>query len=545
MSSPFPPGSYIFAYLRDSGHEEQDLSISQQETEIRLWAQANNLVVTRFYKDEARRGSSDVGRDDLHAMMNAFRHGCSERGVVVWKYNRFARNMDNAQFYRAEIRSRGYIFHSLNDQIPDGPAGRIFEALIDYKDEQYLTDLSIDVKRGLRDLVHVHGCVPSVPPRGFRRIPVTLGLRRDGAPHIAHRWEPDPETAPLVLKAFEMRAAGASLGAIQAETHLYGGVNSYRTFWPNKLYIGILEYGGLVIEHYCEPIVPLPLWEAVQKIQGDYRGHHHVHAGSPHHPRRRNSRFLLSGLARCGRCGSPLYGHSSPQKNRKTLDSYFCTRAWRNRDCVRTRIPRQPLESHVLATLTDYILLPDTMENIRTILTESQAARLAEQDHQRESLASQLRNVRRQIRHVTDAIAQRSASKALLDRLSELEKHETELLTRQAELETTALQPIPTIDPNQLPALIELLRSRLPALPVETQRQLLHAFIDHVDVEREGNTLRGIIYYYYPPPDLKKAFPPPESGGTETVSLSLYPSGPPRYRHSIPLPFTAPIKKRP
>ena len=353
MSIPFDPGDKIFVYLRDSGHEEQDLSIDQQKTAIEQWAAENSIIVSQIFKDEARRGSTVVGRTGLQSLMHAFRHQCEAKGVVIWRYNRFARSIDNQQFYRAEIRTRGYIFYSLNDKVPEGPMGRLIEAAIDFKDEQFLIDLSGDVKRGLKDLVEKYGCVPGPAPRGLKREKVVIDTRRDGAPHVAHRWIPDPDVAPRVLRAFEMRAQRLSLGAIQNETRLYSGVNSYRTFFSNPIYKGALQYAELFIDDYCDPIVSKELWDQVQAIQNHYQHRRHTSSEGIDHPRRANSRFLLSGIGKCGHCGSPLYGRSTPQKSGKSYDSYLCTRAYRKRDCTRSRIPRAAFEDAVIATLTN------------------------------------------------------------------------------------------------------------------------------------------------------------------------------------------------
>ncbi len=52
----------------------------------------------------ARPGSSIVGRDAFKRMMAHFRApGCNEAGLVIWKYSRFARDVDDAQF--AELSS--------------------------------------------------------------------------------------------------------------------------------------------------------------------------------------------------------------------------------------------------------------------------------------------------------------------------------------------------------------------------------------------------------------------------------------------------------
>ena len=73
--------------------------------------------------------------------------------------------------------------------------------------------------------------------------------------HIGHRWNPDPELIPLIQQAFQMRASGSSLLAIHTATHLYSSLNSYKTFFTNRIYIGILEYGDLIVETIVNPLL--------------------------------------------------------------------------------------------------------------------------------------------------------------------------------------------------------------------------------------------------------------------------------------------------
>jgi hypothetical protein len=54
----------------------------------------------------------------------------------------------------------GWQILSMNDDIPAGPLGRIFEALIDWKNEQFLTDLRANTICGLRYIAD-QGCVPT------------------------------------------------------------------------------------------------------------------------------------------------------------------------------------------------------------------------------------------------------------------------------------------------------------------------------------------------------------------------------------------------
>src|SRR5712691_5535390 len=70
--------------------------------------------------------------------------------VVLWSFSRFARDYDDAEFYKADLRRRGYVIHSLTDQIPDGPFGRVIESITHWKDEERLREISKDARRGLQ-----------------------------------------------------------------------------------------------------------------------------------------------------------------------------------------------------------------------------------------------------------------------------------------------------------------------------------------------------------------------------------------------------------
>ena len=238
-----PTNTYYAAYLRDSGGEEQELSIEQQEKEIRAWCIEKGFTLTTIFKDEARPGSSVVTRQAFQAMMHHFRSDtCKEQGIIIWKFSRFARDIDDAQFYKADLRRRGFQIVSMKDQVPDGLDGRFFEAAIDWMNARFLEDLSSDVKRGLRHLVEEYGAVPGTPPRGLKRQPITIGTHRDGKPHIVHKWIPDPEYWQRCRLAWEMRSAGATYKEIHQATRLYGSKNSYATFFRNRIYLGELIF---------------------------------------------------------------------------------------------------------------------------------------------------------------------------------------------------------------------------------------------------------------------------------------------------------------
>ena len=528
--SPFSPGDSICGYFRDSGGEEQDLSIDQQMAVFDHWCGENDLIPGNLFADRARPGSSTVGRDGFLEMIRYFRSGdARERGIVVWKYSRFSRDVDDAAFYRADLRRLGYIIHSLNDNIPDGPEGRFFEAAIDWMNQRFLEDLSTDVRRGLRHLVENYGCVPGVPPMGFKRLPVQIGTRRDGSPHVAHRWVPDPELIPRIRQAFEMRASGSSLIQIHKATRLYGSLNSYRTFFSNRIYLGILEFGDLTIDHYCEPFIDTEIWKSIQKL---IEAHAQARFGA-HHPRRVNSLYLLSGLLYCARCGSPMYGNTITRHNINGRDeAYRCSRARRRRDCTAGRVSRHHVEDAVLNTLRDYILLPENMLAIHQVAIGAQSTGEAKRQDDLSANTSQRREISNQIANITRAIAQKGHSQALLESLAMLESHRAELQVEYDRLQIP-LEPIPDLTDDQIQNISAQLVELLNAAPLEKRRQILRSFIHKITVERDGRIIRGLITYFYPPPF---PLPLPEKG-QGLLSMSPAPMGAPRYRQTFSYPF--------
>lgn len=531
----------LAAYLRDSGGERQELSLPQQEAAIRQWCLENCHTLTYIFQDAARAGSSTVGRAGFLDCMHHFRSpGCRETGLVIWSYSRFARDIDDAQFYRADLRRRGYQIISITDQVPDGPIGRLFEAAIDWKNEQFLEDLSRDVKRGLADRVSRYGAIPGTPPRGFKRQPVEIGQRRDGSRHIGHRWVPDPDQAPLVQKAFRMRAAGKSLAEINAATHLYKGINGYKTFYSNRLYIGELHFGELVINDYCEPLVDRATWDAVQAILERHKDRQNVVTPADQ-PRRKHTPYLLSGLVYCARCDAPLSGLTSKQRNGGYYERYCCSRWKRNRDCDAKPIPRQVLEDAILEKIQTHILNETLLASLRSGAAAHDTAHQERLQAEIGALKRSLANIRLAITRITDAIIASGHSTALLERLTTLEHEQNQLITQIERLETDVGQITEPLTQDELEQRAVRLKQLLKSKDPDQVRTLIHGLIDRITVARHNRQITGEIIYYYPPP---KA-PAPLDGaanpldGADYCAYDPHPRGGTYHRHSIAFTSTA------
>lgn len=519
--STLPPGSTVWAYLRDSGGQDQDRSINRQLEAIQEYCRTHQLQLVHVFKDEARSGTTTAGRDDFQRMINQSKEIHSNpRGLLLWNYARFARDLDDSTYYKSLLRRNGLIIHSLTDPIPEGPYARFVETLIDISNEERSRQTSIDAKDGLRSIV-MQGAVPGTPPRGFKREPIKTVNPRTGEERKNHKWVPDKKLISKVRKAFGMRAAGSTLNEIHRETRLFGSINSYRTFFTNKLYIGILEFGGMVVENYCDPLIDMDIWNAVQKRIEDTSQKQFKEM----HPRRANSIYLLSGMVKCATCGSPMSGNSVTFKaDRGRDEAYLCTRAKRHAGCDAKRIARSRLEELVLSTITEYILIPESIAAVQEIALQNQVHGEAERAERRSSLVDERTSLSREIANITRAIADAGHSEALLEALKQKESLRARVKKDIEQLEIP-IEPVPDLTQPQIETASKLLVERLKHAPLETRRETLRGIVHEVVAVRDGPRVEAFITYYYPPP-----FDLAPTGG---LSMSLVPVGAHLYRQTF------------
>jgi site-specific DNA recombinase len=492
MTSPFSPGSPVAAYLRDSGGSEQEQSLESQERAIRAWCQANDLRLSIIFRDSAS-GTSTAGREGFLSMMDHFtgREKPPERGVILWSFSRFAREINDSQYYKAELRRRGFLIHSMTDNVPEGLEGRLIESILEWKDAKFSADLSVHVKRGMRDLVQLHGGVPGTPPRGFKREPVEIGRHRDGSRRIVHRWVPDDQTWEDCRRAWELRISGASYRRIMDELpHLYRSANCYKTFFNNPIYKGELHFGDLVIPEYVKPMVSVAEWDLVQsKFRSIPRGKRGFTAD---HPRRAASSYALSGLAFCGLCGAPLSGNSySSPKRSSSGKSYSCTGKLNRRDCEARNIPKDALESVVIREVRKHILTYKNIEAAQVGLDDT-AVKKELQDLKRERGKRKL-----VVARLVKALAYVDYSDAVAEKLkiTEAEIREYDRHIQAVEEMQTSQRRLSQEEIREMVS--KLLQELITNDPVELRR-VLGIFIKRIEVVRTENQLLGSIFYAFP-----------------------------------------------
>ena len=544
--STLPPGSTVWTYLRDSGGPTQDRSVQQQrDLIIEYCAQHGLILLLPPFEDIHKTGGTTKGRNDFDYMMSLSAVKDQRPiGLLLWNFARFSRGGPyDSQLYKSVLRHRGIVIHSLTDQIPEGEFGPVIETIIDIANKQKKDEAAMGAWRGLRHNVK-QGAVTGVAPLGIKRIPITitsmLGIERQ-----VHRWDPDPAYRTRIRKAFQMRAAGRSLTKIHEAMHLFSSIGSYVTFFKNAIYIGVLHYGDITIDDYCAPTVPRKVWDEVQALMESFAQHKHLQS-LKHHPRRQSGSYILSGLAKCARCGSPLSGLTSPQPYGKDYRRYACARAKRTKECAAKPIPGELLEKSVLDKLHEFFEDPDNLINIMKAFRNDHATRNDRVEEERTSLSAQLASVRKRLTNLTNAIADTGHTSAMVKKLASLEAEEKDLQGQLAQLKSQAVAPIVVPTREMALARAHKVQDALKSKDRAFIRQTLVGIVSEIPVDRNGKSVIGRIIFYHTAQEPSDRSPPPEEDPLlNTVSLFHYPVGAPIYRHSVTFEAIVPSNGRP
>ena len=192
------------AYIRVSTDEQVELSPDSQKEQIFDYANRNGITVPEeyvFIEGEKKRGLSGrraANRPKFQEMialakMKPKPFDC----ILVWKFSRFARNIDESTYYKSILRKKcGIDVISISEPIMEGMYGRLIEMIIEWSDEFYSFNLATEVKRGMSAKARA-GEFCSYAPMGYKMENKKLVV--------------DDAFAPLVKEIFSEYAGGGTV----------------------------------------------------------------------------------------------------------------------------------------------------------------------------------------------------------------------------------------------------------------------------------------------------------------------------------------------
>lgn len=421
----------VAIYTRYSTDLQNDSSNSDQEHDCRKYLQSmsfdGDIVV---YSDEAISGRTLQERPGVSKLMADIQHG-RIKTVVVESVSRLSRSTQHLLQCHSMFNFNGCEIW----EVAGGHVDDIRALLGGFVSGQQLKALSQSTRRGLEAVVR-DGRLPFPAPYGYRTV---AGEKRGLV-------EPDPDEVVVVRRIFQSYADGASPARIveglnaeripgprgeQWATNTINGTIKFEDgILLNRLYVGELVYSKAETKRHPETngrrrtALPKALWTVKdvphlaildrQLFDAVQERRRQLSTVLKPVERRRPAR-LLSGLVRCGACGSPLTISSR--------DRFSCSAALRFRTCTNRKTILAPvLETRVLAGIKRELL---SRQNLEAALDAYEAERAKLKDahaRRREQLPRLIAKVETELSNVVNAIAECTMSSELKEKLLALEE---------------------------------------------------------------------------------------------------------------------------
>lgn len=330
---------------RDDENEGYSSSIMTQKEILSQYARQHGMSETEFYIDDGYSGTN-YDRPDFKRLERDIEAG--KVGTVITKdLSRLGRDYLKTGYY-VEVLFPEYDvrYIAVNDSVDTSTGDNEFMPFKNIINEWYARDISKKIKSAYRTKALNGEFTGPYAPYGYRK-----------SPEDKHKLIPNPDTADVVKRIFQMAASGMTpfkIGTVlkndgilkpraytMQETggkytttgnikypydwsqktiitiiqnkvylgHLVSNKNTTKSFKSKKL-VAVDESEWIIVENTHEPLIDAYTFEQAQKVTEVKR---RTQTGEPH---------LFAGLLRCPDCGKAM--HFLKRRDRSYTASYCC-----------------------------------------------------------------------------------------------------------------------------------------------------------------------------------------------------------------------------
>lgn len=362
---------FIYARKSSESEDRQMASIDSQINELTKLAQENSLDVVQVFSES--KSAKAPGRVVFADMMQRIKQGEAD-GIICWKLNRLARNpIDGGEV--SWMLQQNIVKHIFTYGRSYYPTDNVIVMAVELgMANQFVRDLSVDAKRGLRTKAE-RGWYPSFSTLGYIHNP----LKKKGDKEIIK----DEERFPLVRKMFDLMLTGnyTPPKILDIATNEWGlrmknggkmaRSTAYRIF-TDPFYYGEFEYpkgSGNWFQGKHDPMIARDEYDRIQEL-----------LGRKGNPRLRTYTFAFTGMIHCEECGCLITAENKTkhQKNGITrhYTYYHCTK--RKGTCKQKTIRDNELEDQIKKELDTITIPPEFRELAMKIIREDSGREISD-----------------------------------------------------------------------------------------------------------------------------------------------------------------------
>lgn len=421
------------AYMRFSSSNQNETSIEGQQRCIEKFCLDQGIAILDYYIDRACSATYASGRPQFLQMIKDCKKAKNIDYVVVYSFDRFARNRYDSVSYKGQLRDCGIKVLSVTEQIGSTPEAAVMEAVYEAMAGAYSERLSISTRRGMIETAykarHNGGTCP-------------LGLEVD--PGTKKYLINEPE-AKIVREIFDRFLSGEgykkicfdlnSRGIRTKRGSLFVG-STIHTMLINPKYTGEYRWNVvetksptnkrrdhiqkaveeiIIVDSGIPAIIPKEQFQAVQeKLKRSHRAGGRFKAKSV---------FQLSGLIACS-CGSPMHGNTRlAGRKREAYSTYRCySRAKDKTACSTKEIRSDVLHRCVFDCLEKRLLSSSGKWHLDQRIKNFLEASGKQQKIELENLLSQQKSKKKSIENLTKSLESGLTSPTIIAAVNKLEE---------------------------------------------------------------------------------------------------------------------------
>lgn len=383
-------------YCRVSSHEQvQGTSLESQKRACIEYAEKKGIKVDKIFVERGESATAANRTELIRSLDYCKEHKDQIAAFIVWKLDRFARNMTDHYGLQAQLLKYGTSLHSVTEEIiSEGPIGKMMEAVLaGYA--QFENDIRKQrCEGGMRARIR-DGIRPWEPPIGYKQSKSRTD-RRKLTPDV-----PDDARFYFIQKGLHLYMQGQhTITQLTEESNKWGlrtrtDKPMYKQLWEkmlsDKFYAGVVTdpWSG---EEYRGLHTPMITQEEFAKIQMVKQG---LSNNATHSRLKSNPDFPLRGTVRCA-CGNLMT--ASWQKGRnKYYPYYHC----HNRACtLKTRVAKGNLEDKFYSFLERVTPNEKFLKMFERIVLDELRTRKTAATHEKQHYATQIMALENQKRRV-------------------------------------------------------------------------------------------------------------------------------------------------
>lgn len=400
------------AYARYSSDKQQESSITVQLAEIHKFCAFHGIHLIREYIDEAQTGTNSNRKQFQQMIKDA--PNKEFQFVIVHRMDRWARNVDDARYYKKYLKKHGIKIVSAIEEFDETPEGEFFELISMGIAELYSKKLAREciagkIANAKEGRIH-GGCPP-------------LGYTVKGKYYVI-----EPKEAEAVKIIFDMVVQGYGYSYIRD----FLNANGYRhadgrlftahfyDILRNRKYIGEYIYNRSASkddngkrnnhkekptkEIICIPgampqIIDRETFGKVQTILDERKRE------STCKTYRERTKYVLSGLLRCAECGKAICGGiCCCGNNQQKMRMYRC--GAKGRTCTTRTINADYLDEYVYSLFVDCLFAPENNDKLCELVKYSYIHAFSELQEKRNAVLSEIANLDEQINSIKSQLTQ-------------------------------------------------------------------------------------------------------------------------------------------